>query len=70
MIPAERRRGIARRLLESELSRGRNTWFLEVRESNVAALGLYQSLGFQQVGLREAYYHNPSESGIVMKFIS
>ena len=70
VIPAERRRGIARRLLESELSRGRNTWFLEVRESNVAALGLYQSLGFQQVGLREAYYHNPSESGIVMKFIS
>ena len=44
--PAERRRGIARRLLEEELGRGEGSWFLEVRESNTAAIRLYQTLGF------------------------
>lgn len=67
---AARRCGIGRRLLEAELARGRNTWFLEVRESNAAARALYQSSGFQQIGLRGSYYHDPPESGIVMKFIS
>src|SRR5262249_33122289 len=39
--PDRRRRGIARRLLQEELGRG--TWFLEVRESNIAAIQLYTS---------------------------
>ena len=30
--------------------------FLEVRASNAAALALYQSAGFSQVGLRRGYY--------------
>jgi ribosomal-protein-alanine acetyltransferase len=68
--PAHRRHGIARRLLEAELARGRNTWFLELRESNIPALRLYESLGFQRAGLREFYYHDPKESAIVMKIIS
>ena len=70
VAPEQRRRGIARQLLEAELARARGAWFLEVRASNTPALGLYQSLGFQQVGLRESYYHDPPESAIVMRFFS
>ena len=68
--PAYRRRGIARRLLDAELARGRNTWYLEVRESNIPAQNLYQEMGFQPVGTRNAYYHNPNEAGIVMRIFS
>jgi ribosomal-protein-alanine N-acetyltransferase len=44
---------------------------LEVRPSNLAALGLYQSLGYEQIGLRKNYYpHNPQtgarEDALVM----
>jgi ribosomal-protein-alanine N-acetyltransferase len=70
VAPAARRRGIARKLLDAELARAGGAWFLEVRASNTAALGLYQDRGFQQVGIREEYYHDPPESGIVMKFLS
>lgn len=68
--PAERRRGVARKLLETELARGRNTWFLEVRASNATALALYEDVGFQRVGIRDEYYHDPMESAIVMRFLS
>jgi ribosomal-protein-alanine N-acetyltransferase len=57
-------------LLEHELERGEGSWFLEVRESNVAAIALYEGLGFRRVGQRENYYRDPSESGIVMRFLS
>jgi ribosomal-protein-alanine N-acetyltransferase len=30
--------------------------FLEVRPSNTAAIRLYQSLGFTQIGMRRGYY--------------
>lgn len=70
VAPAERRCGVARKLLDAELARQKGAWFLEVRESNAAALGLYQRFGFQQVGIREAYYRDPLESGIVMRFFS
>jgi ribosomal protein S18 acetylase RimI-like enzyme len=68
--PADRRRGVARKLLEMELARGRNTWFLEVRASNAAALELYKDIGFEEVGMREGYYQDPGESAIVMRFLS
>jgi ribosomal-protein-alanine N-acetyltransferase len=68
--PAERRRGVARKLLENELQRAKTRWFLEVRESNSSAVNLYESAGFHRAGRRESYYSNPTESGIVMKFDS
>jgi len=67
---SERRRSIARRLIAAELERVRGQWFLEVRESNIAALNLYKACGFQEAGRRNSYYHNPTESGIVMKLNS
>jgi ribosomal-protein-alanine N-acetyltransferase len=68
--PAERRRGAARKLLETELRRAKTQWFLEVRVSNSCAINLYESAGFREAGRRESYYRNPAEPGIVMKFDS
>lgn len=41
--------------------------FLEVRESNYKAQGLYQSHGFKEIGKRKAYYHHPTEDAIMMR---
>jgi len=58
-------RGIGRALLEHllELAKRFNadTVFLEVRPSNHTALRLYDTMGFNQVGLRRGYY--PSTKG-------
>lgn len=68
--PACRRRGIAKRLLHNELDGRHGEWFLEVRESNLAAIRLYETLGFQTAGRREDYYLDPPEPAIVMRFFS
>ncbi len=62
--------GIGRILVETVLITARGWWFLEVRESNVAAANLYKALGFQPVGRRENYYHDPAEAAIVLKVFS
>ena len=68
--PDARRRGIGRRLLQHELETSRGAWYLEVRASNHSAVRLYESAGFKSIGLRENYYTDPSESAIVMRFLS
>ena len=65
-----RQKGVARILMETVLAGRRGTWFLEVRESNEAAINLYKTLGFLAVGRREIYYHNPLEAAIVMRVFS
>jgi len=70
VAPSARRTGIGRILVETALYGRRGEWFLEVRESNRAAISLYESLGFCLSGRRENYYHDPSEAAIVMKVIS
>lgn len=53
-------RGIGRQMLAYMLDRaaaaGMSEAFLEVRPSNITAIRLYQSLGFEQVGTRRGYY--------------
>jgi ribosomal-protein-alanine N-acetyltransferase len=62
-----------RRLLEHLLERaaaaGVNEAFLEVRPSNLAAIRLYQRLGFEQIGIRRGYYQaaDGREDAIVLK---
>ena len=57
---AFRCQGIGRRLLDYLIDRGAvagmSEAFLEVRPSNTAAIRLYLSLGFDQVGMRRGYY--------------
>jgi ribosomal-protein-alanine N-acetyltransferase len=69
VAPAARRRGVARLLLKRALERS-GAWFLEVRQSNLPAIQLYESAGFERVGKRENYYRDPPGSAIVMKFDS
>ena len=58
--PAMRRDGHGRRLLNTLIFRAYETHvrkiYLEVRPSNQIALQLYESLGFQRIGLRPDYY--------------
>ena len=68
--PEFRRRGVASGLLRVVLTALSGTFFLEVRQSNTAAMRLYYSFGFQEVGRRKGYYENPSEAAIVLKFYS
>lgn len=69
--PEYRRRGIGKRLVLSALRQayegGARKAFLEVRESNSAAIELYRDLGFEQVHVREGYYDLPVENAVVMK---
>ncbi len=44
---------------------GAEAVLLEVRASNAAALRLYESLGFQRVGLRRRYYAD-GEDAVLM----
>jgi ribosomal-protein-alanine N-acetyltransferase len=57
---AYRCQGVGKRLLEYLIERGAaagmSEAFLEVRPSNTAAIRLYLSLGFEQVGMRRGYY--------------
>ena len=65
-----RRQGIARALIEAliaELSKmGSRCLRLEVRVSNETARALYARMGFQQLGLRKNYYHNPKEDALIL----
>jgi ribosomal-protein-alanine N-acetyltransferase len=62
VTPAYRRKGIAQKLLqeiETVFKEGCiKECRLEVREGNVAALNLYQKLGYKKVGTLEKYYGN------------
>ncbi len=69
--PDYRRQGIARELVKglvtALVSKGVKSLALEVRQSNVPAIALYEQLGFQQVGLRPNYYRNPKENALILR---
>jgi ribosomal-protein-alanine N-acetyltransferase len=68
--PNLRRQGIGRVLLEYALERARalgaELVTLEVRESNQAAIEMYQTFGFQIKGRRRGYYRDKDEDALVM----
>lgn len=70
--PAYQRRGLGRELLEQVIDevekRGVVTLWLEVRASNVAAIALYESLGFNEATIRRNYYPTADgrEDAIIM----
>jgi ribosomal-protein-alanine N-acetyltransferase len=41
--------------------------YLEVRESNTAAIAFYERHGFSKTGLRKGYYRDPDEPAITME---
>ncbi len=67
-------RGLGRSMLLSLIERARafgvREAFLEVRPTNINAIRLYQSMGFEQVGIRRGYYQATvgREDAVVLKF--
>jgi ribosomal-protein-alanine N-acetyltransferase len=70
---AARRHGFATLLLKTFLrqaaSSGTQQVFLEVRESNTAAIALYRKFGFQVTGRRPNYYRCPDEAALLMQLV-
>lgn len=73
VAPAEQNKGFGRRMLDEvvSLSRGEHAdrLWLEVRESNARARGLYLRYGFRHIGVRKGYYpalHGKREDANVM----
>ncbi|MGO9519800.1 MAG: GNAT family N-acetyltransferase [Candidatus Korobacteraceae bacterium] len=68
---SERRFGIGTKLIQDLLLRaqigGATSVLLEVRESNVPARRLYETLGFSEKGRRNAYYRDPPENALMLR---
>jgi ribosomal-protein-alanine N-acetyltransferase len=68
--PERRRQGIAsalmRRLFEITQDDAKRGYTLEVRVSNLAAIGLYERFGFHSRGIRRGYYVDNREDALIM----
>ncbi|MFN5583601.1 ribosomal protein S18-alanine N-acetyltransferase [Gemmatimonas sp.] len=69
--PAVRGTGVGGLLLDDALGAadagGTESVYLEVRVSNAAARGLYESRGFAPAGRRRGYYQQPTEDALVLR---
>jgi ribosomal-protein-alanine N-acetyltransferase len=64
VAPEHRRQGVAQKLMNDFIRQAKakeaSDVFLEVAESNTAAIALYQLFGFKKAGYRKNYYANPT----------
>ncbi len=62
--------GIGRKMLTELMNLGKGqgvfAYTLEVRVSNQAAIHLYESLGFESIGIRKNFYEKPTENAMIM----
>ena len=69
--PDYRKQGIATDLIQSLIDalskQGSHSLMLEVRQTNEPAKRLYESLGFETVGIRKNYYRNPRENALILR---
>lgn len=69
--PDTRRQGLGRAVVSALLTQakalGLANVYLEVRVSNEAAIALYRSLGFEEIGRRRHFYRQPTEDALLMK---
>jgi ribosomal-protein-alanine N-acetyltransferase len=65
-----RRQGVARALVSSAIENGSSLsrLTLEVRQSNAAAIALYQSFGFVGEGARPRFYSHPTEDALIYSY--
>lgn len=70
VFPEYRRHGVGKLLLRGACDvakrNGAESISLEVRPSNEGAIALYNSLGFEEIGLRKNFYRNPTEDGLIL----
>jgi ribosomal-protein-alanine N-acetyltransferase len=66
VLPAARGWGLARELLTNLIDRARDVgaerMLLEVAATNTAAIGLYESFGFETISTRKAYYPDGADA--------
>lgn len=71
VAPEYRRKGVGRELVLSLIEQLRNndvhSLSLEVRPTNVAAIRMYEQLGFTCVGRRPGYYKSPKEDALILR---
>lgn len=71
VAPELRGSGQGRRLMDALLDEaersGAREVFLEVRADNPIARGLYESLGFEQLGVRPRYYQPDGVDAVIMR---
>ena len=70
VFPEARQQGVASVLLEYLFNfakeKGLSFISLEVRESNTAAISLYEKFGFKTEGMRKNFYSHPQENALIM----
>ena len=59
-------RKLLQQLLDEARQQGIYSIYLEVRDSNAAAITLYKHAGFKEVGKRKNYYEHPQEDARLM----
>ena len=73
VFPAHRRKGAGRAIVSAMAAfaqgHGGQSLSLEVRPSNTAAVALYHSLGFGEVGRRRGFYASPAEDALIMTLV-
>ena len=42
------------------------SYFLEVRQSNLPAIALYEKMGYKNIGIRKNFYEKPVEDAVIM----
>jgi len=71
VLPQYRRIGVGTHLFERIVVDLRESWvrdvYLEVRHSNIPAMGFYRHFGFEMSGRRPAYYPNPPEDALTFR---
>ncbi len=72
--PKEQKQGIGRKILEHLIAIAKKEaeqMFLEVRPSNTGAIALYDSIGFNEIGVRKGYYEavNGREDGLMFALV-
>lgn len=53
-------------LINEGRKRGIKEFTLEVRQSNIGAIKLYEKLGFKTIGIRKGLYSKPMEDALIM----
>lgn len=70
VMPDYRRKGIGAKivneLINYSIKNSLSFLSLEVRVSNIAAIKLYDSFGFKEVGKRKNFYNKPKEDALIM----
>ncbi len=71
VLKSQRGQGVGSALIEEALNKIRNAGikkvFLEVRESNLPAIGAYKKFGFNEISVRKKYYLDGENALVMLK---